>query len=261
MTLYSKKIMVRFAVAIPTYHLHYCFLERILTNISEQILLPDLVSISASSCRTEEEKKTLASIRSRPWPFRLILQEFEAIAFTAENRNRAAAAAIDAGADIISFFDCDDLMHPRRIQRLEAVFRNHSDIDCILHCFDTSDSFKGFEENLDLAVIKGAAYLKSETRYSPFTKSHIVLQRLCIEDVEGITYGHVTVRAHCFDKVLQNTEALGYEDSLYLTDLLKANYNVACIPYRLSIYSLVDGETMDKNKESMLHHLSSLGSH
>jgi hypothetical protein len=250
MTLYSKKIMVRFAVAIPTYHLHYCFLERILTNISEQVLLPDLVSVSASSCRTDEEKETLASIRSRPWPFRLILQCYEKVAFAAENRNRAAAAAIDAGADIISFFDCDDLMHPRRIQRLEAAFRQHTDIDCILHCFDTSDSFKEFDHTLDFTVVKDA-YLISDTLYSPFTKSLVVIQRVCFEDIEGIQYGHVTVRAHCFDKVLQNTGALGYEDSLYLTDLLKANYNVACIPYKLSMYSLVDGETMGKNKESM----------
>jgi len=151
-------------------------------------------------------------------------------------------------------------MHPRRIQLLEAAFRQHTDIDCIVHGFDTSDSFKEFDHTLDLALIKGAAYLKSETLYSPFTKSHIVLQRVCFEDLEP-QYGHVTVRAHCFDKVLQNTEALGYEDSLYLTDLLKANYNVACIPYKLSMYSLVDAETMNKSKESMLHHLSSLGSH
>jgi len=242
--------MVRFAVAIPTYHLHYCFLERILKNISEQILLPDLVSISASSCRTAEEKETLASIRSKPWPFRLILQEFEKVAFAAENRNRAAAAALKAGADIISFFDCDDLMHPRRIQLLEASFRRHTDIDCIMHCFDTTDSFKEFDHTLDFTVVKDA-YLKSETLYSPFTKSHIVLQRVCFEDLEP-HYGHVTIRRKCFDMVKINTEALGYEDSLYLTDLLKANYMIACIPYKLSMYSLVDAETMNKNKESMI---------
>lgn len=55
--------------------------------------------------------------------------------FAGGNRNLAAARAVELGATLLSFFDADDLMHPQRIERIEATFTAHPNMTGLVHHF------------------------------------------------------------------------------------------------------------------------------
>eukprot|EP00915_Cephaloidophora_sp_WS-2016_P001294 GHVH01001844.1.p1 GENE.GHVH01001844.1~~GHVH01001844.1.p1 ORF type:complete len:424 (-),score=67.41 GHVH01001844.1:729-2000(-) len=49
--------------------------------------------------------------------------------------NRQAGVRFASG-DVVSFFDSDDLMHPKRIEYLHAVFNHHPEVDLLVHSFE-----------------------------------------------------------------------------------------------------------------------------
>jgi hypothetical protein len=102
---------MKLAVVIPTYKYHIPLLKALLENIVGQTCLPDLVLIQASSCDAECSA-ILAELRAATWPFRLSILETERVQHIAENKN-VAIAALPQDIDVVSFFDSDDVMHPR----------------------------------------------------------------------------------------------------------------------------------------------------
>jgi hypothetical protein len=58
--------------------------------------------------------------------------------YAGANRNIAGAEAIKQGATHLSFFDADDIMHPRRLECIEYAFTNNPDMSGLLHCFLTA---------------------------------------------------------------------------------------------------------------------------
>jgi hypothetical protein len=90
-----------------------------------QTVKPDMVVVSCSSSAPEDIPTYKYS-----YPLRVITHKERKNA--AQNRN-IASAALDT--DIVSFFDCDDEMHPQRIEALKKGFETHSGLDIILHQF------------------------------------------------------------------------------------------------------------------------------
>jgi hypothetical protein len=50
----------------------------------------------------------------------------------AQNRNEGVALVPD-DFDVISFFDSDDIMHPRRMELIERCYKEHPTVDVVLH--------------------------------------------------------------------------------------------------------------------------------
>ena len=61
---------MKIGVAIPTYKKDIIFLDRCLRSIENQTKLPDIVVISASSCKMEDVK-----IATYSFPFKIICEE------------------------------------------------------------------------------------------------------------------------------------------------------------------------------------------
>ncbi|KAH0478749.1 MAG: hypothetical protein KVP17_001278 [Porospora cf. gigantea B] len=59
-----------------------------------------------------------------------------------------------AKGDVVSFFDVDDYMHPRRIEIIDRVFRERGDLEAFLHGFlmcyvyECADRMKEWEQSL-----------------------------------------------------------------------------------------------------------------
>ena len=104
---------MKLAIVIPTYKYHIPVLKRTLESVAQQTCPPDLVIVRASSCDAKCSG-ILAELRLFPWPFPLTILETDKVQYAGQNRNEGVAAVPD-DIDIISFFDSDDLMHPRRI--------------------------------------------------------------------------------------------------------------------------------------------------
>ena len=115
---------MRIGVAIPCYKYHIPVLKRCLDSIEHQTRKPDEVVVVCSS-----SKPTDIPAFQYSFPLRVIPRPERRNA--AENRNLAAAVLT---TDILCFFDCDDTMHPQRIEFLAKVFQETRG-DICLHSF------------------------------------------------------------------------------------------------------------------------------
>jgi len=119
---------MRIGVCIPCYAPHIPYLQYCLNSIENQTQKPTIVSISISSY-TNKEQLPLASDYSFP-----ILYTCTSMPQCAgKNRNVAAQAIVDQ-VDILSFFDADDLMHPKRLEKLNQAFTDYK-LDSCVHYF------------------------------------------------------------------------------------------------------------------------------
>jgi len=118
---------MRIGVCIPCYEPHLPFLQYCLQSIEQQTRKPDIVCISISSCTKDP------SLDTSKYSFPIAYSFTSDVQYAGKNRN-IAAGLIESHADILSFFDADDIMHPRRLELLEKHFTEHA-LDSCVHYF------------------------------------------------------------------------------------------------------------------------------
>jgi glycosyltransferase involved in cell wall biosynthesis len=101
------------SVVVSCYKKHLVKLMRLLDSIAQQTVHPLEVIVSSSSC----EPSDVPVLAEYPFPVTLILHKVRKNA--AENRNIAIKLA---RGDIVSFFDADDIMLPRRLEAIRTAF-------------------------------------------------------------------------------------------------------------------------------------------
>ncbi len=92
---------------------------------------PDYVIISFSEVSPKRQPVIDASGFTFPIEF---LYEAKQL-YAGANRNRAAERATALGADLLSFFDADDIMHPRRLECVEELFEKDPTLVGLVHHF------------------------------------------------------------------------------------------------------------------------------
>jgi len=250
---------MKIALVIPTYKPHYMYLERLCKNAAEQTRLPNLVIIRASSCDTEEAGAQLADISHKPWPFPLLILDTPLSQCQALNRNEGAAA-VPSEFDIISFFDSDDLMHPRRLELIERPFLEGA--EAVLHGYTKGNSVPSWEVyDGSVSHVWDSILLQKESAIQ--IGNQIVSRSVIIQEYpDGINigkeitflrpismdesleenilghYGHISILRRIFDTIQYNEEALGYEDAQFLSDILYHRHRTATIRADLSYYML-----------------------
>ena len=103
-------------IAIPTYDKHMSYLKDLLDLISESTVLPEQVSISASSFKGNEPEM-------ENYPFEVIFTTTKETKNAAQNRNIAGSKLT---TDIISFIDGDDLPHIKRNEMILKYFETNT---------------------------------------------------------------------------------------------------------------------------------------
>lgn len=252
---------MKLALVIPTYKMHYIFLKDLCRNIAQQTRLPDLVIIRASSCDCEGTKFVLNLVLAETWPFPLKILDTPAQQYQAQNRNEGADA-VPRDFDIISFFDSDDLMHPRRLEILEAMFLQGAEAalhGCTLnnmgeipkwetydglprHVWDSILLQKESALQRGSQIVSRSEILKAYPGLIP-TGGEITLFRPIPMDEEleeqlQMTYGHASVSMKLFTALRFDEAALGYEDVKYISDIVKQGYKTVSICANLSIYRI-----------------------
>jgi len=251
---------MKIALVIPTYNKHYIYLNRLCENIAEQTRLPDYVILRASSCDSAVEKHRLDSLLAEQWPFPLTILDTPVQQYQAQNRNEGAAAA-PPDVDIISFFDSDDLMHPRRLELVERLFLEGAEAvghDCLVGDLSVRPEWDTFAEppphvwdsillQQESAVQSGSQIVsRSEVvkaygaSVSAIGKEITFLRPIpmddALEEQLRIHYGHMSVSRKVFTAVRFDEAALGYEDAKYLSDIVVQRYKTATLRAKLSYY-------------------------
>jgi glycosyltransferase involved in cell wall biosynthesis len=116
--------MSSIGVAIPCYKHHIPFLKRCLDSIEAQTVKPQKVVVSCSSSVNTD-------IINYKYSFPLKILTSQERKNAAENRNYASSFL---NTDIVTFFDCDDEMHPQRLEYIVDSFEKHS-CDIVLHSY------------------------------------------------------------------------------------------------------------------------------
>ena len=118
-------------IAVPCVPRHLPSLRLVLHDIRNQSLLPNEVVVSLSQSSEEDGRALEQELRreffdgdvkgngQQHWPRLRIVASAEARSHS-ENNNRAASFC---ESDIVSWFDADDRMHPRRTEMVELAFR------------------------------------------------------------------------------------------------------------------------------------------
>jgi len=110
-------------VCIPCHAPNVKYMKNCLRSLELQTVKPDFVAISISGVI---HKHSFSG-----YSFPVYVTETSDPATAATNRNRAAAL-IAPLVDILSFFDADDIMHPRRLEMILRAFRQQP-IEILLH--------------------------------------------------------------------------------------------------------------------------------
>lgn len=242
---------LRLAICIPVYGPHISLLPSLLQSIyRDQTRRPDLVVISASSVTSADAEYLQAcskAVDSLPFtpPHLTILQTSENQT-AGQNRNKAADAAVAAGADLLSFFDADDKMHPLRCEALMKA-ATESPASVFVHGMELADAAAAAAweppviEAADLEPIDDCENIKRELVYSPFLGQKVEMARVVFSDVKlQMAFGHCSLRTSVWTAL--ETEArfdeaqTGFEDAAFLAALVLAGYPFACIDAPLSAY-------------------------
>jgi glycosyltransferase involved in cell wall biosynthesis len=239
---------MKLAVVIPTYKYHIPFLKNTLDSITKQTCTPELVVVRASSCDAECSR-ALADISAMAWPFTLTVLETDKVQHTGQNKNEGVAA-VPHDIDIISFFDSDDLMHPRRLEFVKRYISEGYDVVC--HGFvNDKDAWNMNEEPVPVFE----SYVKYATVMAAFTNEYIKIGRVIFldenEDEVDFTDGPLTLRRQCFNGY--PLDSRGHQDCVFFSGLHRAGYKVVNLNMGLMVYTPTsDGERLQRNLENFL---------
>lgn len=242
-----KQSPVNIAICIPLHAPHLKYLDRCLRSIKYQTRKPDQIHISISSS-TDEHIRKIRHILFELDMFAKIHIHSEKL-LAGANRNKAARAAVDSGAKILSFFDVDDIMHPRRIEVCEKHFLKNDSLTGILnrYMFGPKDIL-----DIDLTTIKWmpftntiydnafTAYDLSGNTFNPiYLKGEYVMNN-SIKGIDYIAHGSPTVLSSFWIKhPYSETIRIG-EDQHFTNKIASMNNNLAYIPDTLSVYTTPD---------------------
>jgi len=219
---------MKIGIAIPCYCNHINYVFQLLDSIEKQSILPDKVAISCSSTDTFPQYRNKYS-----FPIEVIItNEYKN---TAQNRNIAASLLRDM--DYITFFDADDIMHPKRTEVIIKSITNNENVDIIIHGFGTSNRFYSYNqysfENIDMNTVEirpdmlDVCYTGCATyavKYDHFGEMH---------------QAHVTVKSSILDKIKfsEKQEDVIKADSIFCYNVLSMpDIKNVFINQKLSLY-------------------------
>ena len=171
-----------------------------------------VISMSNATYSQARHARTIAQESVAQVPVRVLRSSD--ISVQGMSRNNAALLS---DADIISFIDADDKMHPHRIQAIQETFRERADLQVLLHGYTDREEFDWESTSLlapsGYAVVEKEEICKSElrTRHQP----HLDI---------FVHHAHVTVKRSIFKEFSydESPEAYRKEDSLFVRDVVAA---------------------------------------
>jgi glycosyltransferase involved in cell wall biosynthesis len=211
-------------VVIPCTVNHVKYLDNLLRTTASSTVKPVRIVISCSSSPTERD--VLLDMDGIPVEILYTTRTLNA----AQNRNRGAARV---ATEIITFFDADDVMHPRRIEFLHAVLEARTDIDVLYHNYSYEPESARYDPfwTEDAWAIHPASMVKDPRAVG-------IMVRTDPPNQVAHHHAHVTVRSHVGSR-FQFPEDARYarlEDSMYGALLVAHAVPMACLTNRLSRY-------------------------
>ncbi len=166
---------MKIGIAIPCYKYHIPVLKRCLDSIEAQVFKPHIVIISCSSSKQEDLPEELKNSSSHIYSFSFKIITTEEKKNAAQNRNIAAEyIRKETECDYISFFDCDDVMHPQRMKAIAYAIVYNPTVGIIMHNYippDHSNAPFQFYETFEITMNQ---LYKSHTRCADLNGYYVI---------------------------------------------------------------------------------------
>jgi len=189
------------------------FENKFLPSLQQLSALPREVII-AGSCMEEsfvsEFQHVVSSFTSAP----VHVTSKKERALAGENRNRCARAS---SSRVISFFDADDAMHPRRLELLSTLFKARAPIAVVHGWMSGQHDMKG-SLGSSFTVYNGVDIFEPQTKLTEGEQMHMTN---AAKHHYTLSKGWITVQADVFAHVQQNETALPGEDHQFIRDILR----------------------------------------
>lgn len=235
---------LKIAVCIPCAPKDRMYLPYCLASVQAQTRRPDLVVVALSV--VAEPQKHALDLSNVTIPVEFVYSPKTLLA--GANRNLAAARATELGADTLSFFDADDIMHPQRIERIEAIFTEQPELTGLLHHFIVGPK-------ADITVYKCERpipwepvvndYLAKPYLQGTQGKFNIIKFQHCLKRPFRRGYGmgacgHATVRADFWAKHPYSDHIIRCEDNHFIAEVLIQGKQLGYTGDTLSCYMRAD---------------------
>eukprot|EP00922_Rhytidocystis_sp_ex-Travisia-forbesii_P065058 GHVS01096709.1.p1 GENE.GHVS01096709.1~~GHVS01096709.1.p1 ORF type:complete len:410 (-),score=60.64 GHVS01096709.1:330-1559(-) len=263
----TPPLTVPLSLVVPCHERHWLYIPRLLLSVAAQTRQPsETILVLAIEKDTDQIYPMTEDLLGGPSVAGLRVFVRGGNRYSGDNRLFGASQATN---EVISFFDCDDYMHPQRIQVLHQVFSNQPDLDGAIH------GLQGVrEEHLNMTIrdlAQAPPFTKADiTRAMPYTcraiREHVPSQRrIGIEKEWNIKdknteplwpgqpqwfipvkmklriksqphNGWLTVRKNLLSRVRYPTDLRRGQDSLYNYRVLKSGGNLQVIDLKLGLY-------------------------
>lgn len=142
------------SLLIPCGDKHMHRIAQTIESIARQTILPNETIIVLSIDKNVEKELDYSNITRYKVPnLRIIVRG--GLSFAGNNRQFLGAHAYH---DVISFFDCDDFLHPQRTEAIYTIFKNNPTLEALVH------GFKHFLRD-DFALSKKAKFINSNSSF------------------------------------------------------------------------------------------------
>ena len=220
-------------------YLRYCLL-----SVQAQTRPADYVVVSLSG--VQDPAKLILDSSGITMPVHYLYHKEDL--YAGANRNYAALKALDFGADILSFFDADDIMHPRRLECIEYHFKAQPKMTGLLHHFlvgpkDDVEIYRGEKEIPWEPIINDLIdnpFIINTYRNQDIIKFQNCFAKKIRRGYGMAANGHITVLAsHWFQSPYINTIMRG-EDNHFSAGVLRKGGILGYTCDTLSLYMRAD---------------------
>ena len=172
-----------------------------------------VISFTNSSYSQALRLRTSSLERLGPVPVRVVRSS--QVKVQGESRNNAALIST---AELISFIDADDRMHPERLEVIQRAFKDNANLTMLLHGFVEDSNDNGWESESMLSTESYAVAGKEEICESERRSRHQPNLDLLVH------HAHVTLRREMFNvfKYDESKASHRIEDSLFIREVVAA---------------------------------------
>lgn len=202
-------------------------LDELISSIKRQTVSADEVIISFTNATYREASRMREHVQETIASVPVKVVRASEIYVQGKSRNNAVLVST---AELISFIDADDKMHPHRLEVIREAFRENKDLQVFLHgyideSFEVSndrDEYQWESKPMLTGLSKNALIGKEEiceselrSRYQPNSQPHLDLP---------VHHAHVTVKRAVFEEHIYDESPEGYrvEDSLFVRNVVAA---------------------------------------
>ena len=211
----AEKISISVCIPVIPRDIDSGCLDELMSSIANQTTTAAEVVLSFTNSSYSEALSLRTSFQERVDPVPVIVVRSSEAYIQGKSRNNAALVST---AELISFIDADDKMHPERLEVIQGAFRENENLTLLLHGFVEDANESGWELESMLSSKSYAKVGKEEICKSELRSRHQPNLDLLVH------HAHVTVRREMFENFRYDESPARYriEDSVFIREVLAA---------------------------------------